>query len=133
MFNISVKRNPYLASLLSIIVPGMGFLYSANNKKFIVIFSLSLISTIFAIFSKDLYLFCIFMIINGLNFLYGIVYSFIETKRLETIDASALKGITSYLALILFSFIFNYFSFCMFIFSTGKRNIWERKLVKYLD
>ena len=54
------------------------------------------------------------MIINGLNFLYGIVYSFIETKRLETIDASALKGITSYLVLILFSFTFNYFSFSFY-------------------
>jgi len=59
------------------------------------------------------------MIINGLNFLYGIVYSFIETKRLETIDASALKGITSYLALILFSFTFNYFSFSFYPYTVN--------------
>ena len=79
------KRNPFIAGVLSLIAPGLGNLYSAKTKYFYFTFT-TYIFLSFASNINNMYVFLISGVLSVLLWIFSIIFSFIQAKRIKEIE-----------------------------------------------
>ena len=94
------KRNPFIASLLSIITPGLGSLYVSKIKFFYYIYAsfiiLSLLVTL-----DNLYVSYISAFLGLLLWFCSIIISFVQAKKIKEVDKKDLKKKYFYIIFII--------------------------------
>ena len=103
------KRNPFIAGVLSLIAPGLGNLYSAKTKYFYFTFT-TYIFLSFASNINNMYIFLISGVLSVLLWIFSIIFSFIQAKRIKEIEINKLKKIYIYFLIIIISITSNIYT-----------------------
>ena len=104
------KRNPFIAAFLSLITPGLGSFYNSSNNLFYLFF-ISFIFFNYLITINNIYVFLAGIFLGILLWIFSILHSFFQARKIKEIELGKLKKFYIYLIPIIIVFTSNiYFS-----------------------
>lgn len=102
------KRNPFIASILSLITPGLGNLYNSQINNFFLFFVTINVFTWLGTINVFTYL--VFAFLGLILWLFSIIQSFLEAKKIKKISLNKTKKFYLYLIPIIVFGISNHFA-----------------------